>query len=903
MDMMLLLYLRGQCRSDIARAVSLLEGINDRRVLNLTFILSVNASLPTHHAGFLTACDQYTLGEYVAAGKILASILETTPGAAWAYELIARNDSALQNTRSTATVADAIICETRAFLEVSSDLSLVRSKLLKIGFQTRKLLASRLVAALLDRVLDVPISETVSPSQGLVCISSPLVQPSNYGLLRRIDLVSFENLLDRLRGSVSPAHYVGSVSVSNVADPQLKMHELLIPEKRANLYLAYNAYNQHKYESAAKYLAKYRSIDPDKTNARTQTFQYALNRRQNRLDVALGAFVEAYFANPRSHSLYSMAEFASWATSQSAADKSAVDRAILLHVYSTYYLSRHDGDLSDALEDILDCYEVLAPSDLIETSLEKQRLTYILRFVANIERLEDTTRFESVDDIESERIALLQWLVQNDTPNRAAYTSEISSITKDQEVARLSAQFERSKIYVHEEGIKRTFDTEIKPLFHRYRQLITDPIVGAQIDQIEQRIRKLLKESDLQLTYLIIPSTERDSLFFTMIQRAYEILMLDPNHGFKTYLSTRILHGILEGELRASFVSEGLLVSVDAKNKEQEVLERWRDKLPHLGDRELRDIARSVVKFSDSMIEAISYLKDKRIRVFSKEIPEALFAVGLPDATLDRLKQSLTGTTAYEEFFDRLMQTFWESIDTCLHEVKLELSARFRKQIMTSFDILEANLASPTFGSRPAELLDAIARCRTAFGIDLQRVSGWFARAGLLAREPFLASTAIRVAARITNNCYPKHPLDIETKEAGAFEIDGELLNPLVDLLTNCFQNAAEHSGFAERAPFVKVTVRLDSDGALSFEVVSELARVIDLADCHREIEELVDEEDGINPTAVAGEGRTGIRKIKRILRHDFQSTRKLIINVAADRSVSVIFNVPRGYVRERSYH
>ncbi|WP_426436005.1 hypothetical protein [Bradyrhizobium genosp. P] len=902
-DMMSLLYLRGKCQAEIRQAVSLLESISDQRIANLQFMVSVDGIPPTQAADFLTACDQYTLGKHDLAANSLDSILKVNPSAAWAYELVARNDSALQRTRKVLTIADAIICETRAFLDVSSDLSAVRRKLIKIGFQTRKLVAARLIAGLLDRVLDAPISETASPSQGLSCLNSPLVQPSNYGFLRRINEKAFERLLGSLKGSPSPAHNVGLISVSDMPDAELKMSKLHIPAKRASLYLAYNAYNRNLYEEAAQYLANYRSIDPAKTNARTQTFQYALNRQQNRLDVALSDFVEAYFANPLSHSLYSMAEFASWAISQSAVDKCAADRAILLHIYSTYYWPRHDGDLSDALEDTLDYFCVRTPSGLIDASPDRVRLIYILRFVANIERLEDTTRFDSVDEIEAERILLLQWLVQNDATNRAVYTSEISSITKDQEVARLSAQFERSKIYVHEEGIKRTFDTEIRPLFVRYRQLILDPVVGAQVDQIEQRIRKLLKESDLQLTYLIIPSTERDSLFFAMIQRAYQILVLDPNHGFKTYLSTRILHGILEGELRASFVSEGLLVSVDGKNKEHEALERWRDKFSYLRDHELLEMARYVVKFSDGVIEAITELKDRRIRILSKELPEGLFAVELSDASLSRLKQSLTGTTTYEEFLDRLMQNFWESIDACLRDVKLELSGRFRKQIMTCFDTLESNLTSTAFSSRPAEVLDAIARCRTSFGFDLQRVIAWFARAGLLAREPFLASTAIRVAGRITNNCYPQHPLDIATNATETVEIDGELLNPLVDLLTNCFQNAAEHSGFDTRAPALKVNVNPDVDGGLAFEVISELSEVIELTNCRNEIEGLVEEDDGANPTAVAGEGRTGIRKIKRIIRHDFQSNKKLVVNVTDDRSVCVVFSVPGEYVRERSYH
>jgi hypothetical protein len=903
LGVMVLFYLRGQYVPELKQAVALLSKLDDLRISSLNFNLIQNDVYPTKQDEFLAACDQYSLGLHGEAAVTISSILRAHPAAAWAYELAARNDSALGVEREILSTADAIVSETRAFLDLSRDLSEVRSTLIKIGFQTRKLLPSLAVSALLDRVLDIPIAETVSVAQAMFCLSSPLVQPANYGLLKRIDGPAFSRLSVRLNGLESPAHKIGLISLDQEKDAEKQMQRMSIPTKRASLYLAYNYYNQNQYPEATRYFAKYREIEPSTTSPRTLTFQYALHRKQQLLSAALSAFVDAHFDNPRSHSLYSMGEFASWAISRAAVDENAVDRSILLHVFSTMYGSSHDGDLSDSLEDILDHFNVRTPHELITTSLEKKRLIYVLRYVANIDRLEDTTRFVSLDEIESERIVILQWLVQNDATARTAYTQEISSITKDQEVARLSAQFERSKIYVHEEGIRRTFDTEIKPQFFRYRQLLLDPDVGIQVDQIEQRIRKLLKEADLKFGYLLVPSTERDSVYFAMIQRAYDIFVLDPNHGFKTYLSTRILHGILEGELRSSFTSEGLLVSIDGKEKEQEVLDRWKEQLERLDEKDRSEIVKNVVRFSERVTEAISHLKDQRVRILSKETPDGLFVIAMSSVAFERLKQSLTSTTTYEEFFDRLFQSFWESVESCLSDVKLELATRFRKQIVSAFDGLEANLTASELGHRPTELLDALARCPTAFGINLERVTTWFARAGVLAREPFLASTAIRVAARITNNCYPQHPLNIETFESGVFEIAGDLLNPMVDLLTNCFQNAAEHSGVRDRAPEVRVVINRDADESLRFEVVSELSGSVDADSCRVELNELVDEGEINNPAAVAGEGRTGIRKMKRILRHDFQSDQKLAVAVSSNGEVFVSFTVPRSSVRERTYH
>lgn len=902
-DMMLLAYLRRQHLGEIKQAIELLRSLHDPRLSSLEFCLFSPGKEPTEDVEFLKACDEYSIGEYAGAAETISTILERDPSAAWVYELAARNDQALSIPRSTTSLANVVISETRAYLELSKDLSIVRSALLRHGFQTRKLLASRTIAALLDRVLDIPIDANFSAAQGFLCLSSPLVQPSNYGILNRVDPAAYRRLAKIRKGSKSASDLINRIAIGHGDEERPEMQAIGIPPKRLSLYLAYSFYNEQNYSAASRHYEHYRAISPERTSPRTLTFQYALHRRQQLLGDALKGFVDAYFENPRYHSLYSMEEFASWAVAHAAANAESIDRSILLHVYSTNYGSGHDGDLSDALEDILDNFDVEVLSGLIKIGLERHRCVYVLRYVANVDRLEDTTRFASLDEIEAERITILQWLVQNDPSHRNAYTQEISSITKDQEVARLSAQFERSKIYVHEEGIRRTFDAEIRPHFFRYRQLLSDPEMGVQVDQIEQRIRKLLKDSDSEFSYLVIPSTERDSIYFAMIQRAYHILVLDPNHGFKTYLSTRILHGILEGELRASFVNEGLLVSIDGSAKEQEVLERWREQLDRFDETTRAEVAKHVVRFSERVTEAISYLKDRRIRVFSKEMPEGLFAIGMSGPSFDRLKQSITSTTTYGEFFDRLLIIFWESVEECLREVKFELSGRFQKQVVGAFDSLEAGLSMSELGVRPVELLDAIARCRASFGVDLERVSAWFARAGVMAREPFLAGTAIRVAERITNNCYPQHPLNVDTSEAGVYEIAGDLLNPLVDLLTNCFQNAAEHSGVAGRSPTVAVAVNRPEAGDLEFSVSSELSDQIDADLCLTEMEDLLNEEEANNPSAVAGEGRTGIRKMKRILRHDFQSEKKMRIEISSGKLVVVSFSVPGGFVRERAYH
>jgi hypothetical protein len=903
-EMAQLLVARGEALSELEPALRAIAAIPDGRIHNLLFCLGADGANRLADDNFIPACDKYTSGDYADAKAILADGSEDFTPRAWRFELYARISTAQKSETDGDTLTARIVREIGALLNLSKDMSECKSALRRFCFLMRKLQPCRAISTIIDRVVDLPVEKNFSVDQIMWCLSSPLNQPYHYAVLRQFNRSIFDRVLASSPQQTSVTHLLHSSCVDDQGAHEIEIAALAIPAKRKNLYLAYSQYNCGSYLEAVD---TYRSYSSDKswpTSPRTLTFHYALLRQLNQIKPALAALTDAYFENQHSHALYSLDALASWAVVEAEADDAALDRAILLHVYSTYYGSEHDGDMSDAFEDVLEHWGVNHPSELISLGLERQRLIYFLRFVATIDRLEDTTTFDDLDAIETERITILQWLVQNDPVNRNAYTQEISSITKDQEVARLSVRIERGKIYVHEEGVRRTFDTEVRPAFHRYRQLLSDPVSGAKLDEIEQRIRKLLKENDLEFGYLVLPSTERDSSYFAMIQRAYDIFVLDPNHGFKTYLSTRILHGVLEGELRSSFTSEHLLVSIDADDPEKDFLEVWEGRLGHPEESHQQKIASEVVRFSQRITQAIAKLKDARIRVYAQDTPEGLFAISMTDVAFKRLKSSVTPTTTYEEFYDRLSASFWDSTDACLRDVKLEINGNFRKQIASAFDALENALNGIEVGYRPSELLDALIRCRTSFATDLERISTWFSRAGSLSREPFSISTAIQVASRITNNCYPKYPLAIVLPEEMKVTVAGEILNPLVDLLTNCLQNAAQHSGVGDRAPEVEISIERSNDRGVNFEVCSELSPSKDIDACNREITNLLVSDDSANARAVAREGKTGILKMRRIIKHDFQSNAPLAMVIDRSRSVvGVRFHLPARYIDESRPH
>jgi len=890
---------RGEYIEHISEVLATLSLFKDVRLQALNTVIDSNHSI-AFRTDVTSLFDKYVSGEYTDAIKVIEKLLSREPELTKIYEVYARTLNFTNDELPNDNLLAQLVNSTCQFLNLKHDVLKTRRRLEKLAVQLRKLPASHFIEDLLDRTTDVGLDEDFSANSRIACLSAGIFTPFEYLVLSKITKIDHHRSQSTpIDSSVSQQLFAACVPALNIQIDKIDTAE--VPQERRELYKAYSLFNRGDYQGAVDRYVVYRSLTVGAPNPRTEVFYYFLLRKLEKSTEAMAAFTEAYLTNSRAYALFPLPEISAWAIAEASIDSGALDRSIVLHIYSQFEGPKYDGDLSDAFEDVLDYYGVQFPSELFDIDIDRARMIYFLRHVATIDRLEDTVRFESVDAIEDERIYILQKLVIMDPSNRTSYTQEISSITKDQEVARLSAQVDRSKIYVHEDGIRRIFEADIRPAFFRYRELLANPHIGSQNDQIERRLRQILRESDNNFGYLILPSTERDSIYFSMVQRAYDLLIIDPNHGFKTYLSTRILHGILEGELRKSFASEELLFPSDSVVPINEVLDRWGDRLNQLNTNAQRDAAQVLIRFSNKVTESITELKDERIRIYGQSKITGLFKIYMDAEAFEKLKTSLTSTTPYEEFVDRLLGSFWQSMEGCLRDVKIEINTGFSKEIRNAFDALDSVLSG--LSPRPIEVLDAVARCRAAFFIDLERISAWFSRAGQLAREPFSVDTAVQVSSRITNNCYPKYPMKLDTKIHQTCHLSGDVLNPVVDLLTNSLQNAAEHSGFDDRAPRVEVIASIVPGGDLIVEVRSETSQGIDLDQARADISELLLEDDNIRDGMVAEEGKTGIRKMKRILRYDVHTTVPLQIDIDDSNFVRVRFCIPGKHVNANSHN
>lgn len=874
----------------ISRAIERLAPVPDLRVRNLCFLFSPRVELLRRDSEFIALCDKYTNGDYILAAGGARAELEVNARKAWLYDLAVRAEMKGEGGEADSPeFADNFLGRIlsglhrqRAFVGDLDETTFRIQKLMLLG---RRMPSSRYLASVDSSAMPLLVRDDPSLSQWLWILSSPLDNPLHLRQLRKLSPDAAGLIECQMQSS--PTMAIASQVLAGIAPSE----KIELPADRRCQFEGHAALNRADASGALDRYLAYRNVATGSDKLRSLTLIYAAQRAADSYNAAVAFFAEAYLDNPAAARLIPVPDLAAWIEEMQAVNSGAVDASIALHAYSTLHNSDYDGDLSDAYENALDYCGVDTPSEFLksEHGLTQSALKYFIRHICTVARMEDGTGFDEIDDIENERVQLLQWLIGADPDNAPHYIAEIKALTKDQAVASLSAHLERSKIYVNEDAVRRSFDAEMRYSFARYRELLDEPNLEIRAEAIEARLRKLLREAEFELRDLKLPATERDSLFRSLYHIALQEFLVYPNGGLKTYLSTRILHGAMEGEMRSTLARAQLLFPREKNDAIAEFERAWAPRLEELPSALFERARDAVLRFSTRFSENLLELINEKARIRLTTTPNGLLAY---DAGNDRMQEAqgrLASIERYEDFIDALFSDYWAQTEVGLERLKKEISDNFAANVESSLDTLAAAISQ--LGDEASELLNVIVQARTEFALSVQRVSGWFARSGSLPEEPFKLDVAIEAAVRITNNCFPGREVTAAIEGDATIDLPGKWLNPIVDLFCNCFQNAVEHGGCDDSQ---EIGFAVTDGDDLSICIGNRLAETVDVGACAIRIATMVDDaKDGDHQRATEEKG-SGFCKIARIMKYDLPQGGSFDVAVTPERSVEVRFSIPR---------
>ncbi len=543
-------------------------------------------------------------------------------------------------------------------------------------------------------------------------------------------------------------------------------------------------------------------------------------------------------------------------------------------------LNCKDGvDKSFILLEYCETKEVTLPSELIgklDEPLDRQEVFFAI--LDDDETLRHYFNIPSLKERLNERLKIINYLVKLDTPNKEVYQQRQKEVEDALLVYRVSKNLNEGKIYANDQAILKYKLTEIDGLFKRFMRLF-DMIVNehSRIYVIDFKHSTVLYTQDGYDGEKVKSKTSiSENGIYEVFYSLYDYVLdkfLYSEFGLVAYLSTRVRHGELESKLRPELAQRNLILSM--KDNTYQDTSYWREQY-NLSPAENTTVNTALAKFSrDFDAEVIDLIKE-RLQIYDREKkPKGLFNYTIDENELAHKTMEIGILTkdaggSREEFCRLVIKWLWQKTEVCLTEIRHYIAGEFTEKINGLFETLKADLSTEALpvGHAYSFLQATIAEASSVIASRLKTIECWFNITGTKLDDVDIKQLTYQVCnnTRTTYN---------QIKVAGKPRIDGESFKikssyvlHYADMLSNLVANMIKH-GVADETGTKAITLNFaisDKMVAMHFENKVETGQ-------EEHLNQIFTEKLSSKASFFNAEGGSGIAKVNKILRADFQNS------------------------------
>lgn len=539
---------------------------------------------------------------------------------------------------------------------------------------------------------------------------------------------------------------------------------------------------------------------------------------------------------------------------------------IVLSLYSKNFDDAYDKVLSYAYEDFLINKGVLRPSELNSSSfgLKLPELVYYLRFICVPEIMKVSTVFNGTAELQNERLAVCYLLLKYDEDNAKDYEFEIREITRSQAIRKGVRHVEQSKMSIDVGALRKWADKKLKENFLRYQALLKagfNPAAGFK----EALLDSLSAGRPMPREFFEVPTDEASSLLKDIVYSIIHECTINPMHGLDCYLSMRIRHGALSGQLRGPLESERIITQKKSGQESYASNEYWMDKLSNLPQFVRDNIDINLCMFSAGYDNIIEEVTNQQIQIFTKDKPDGLFNVSFTYADIRFIAILISEETTFDIFFDQCIDLFWRRVGACLERVHHNIDGLLKPSLNVAFNKLQENITAVSMGYSTAELDRSIRTAQTNAQQALEQIKDWFKLPTPRVEPPFemqeLIDIGLQCVQRIHRDFNPVIKRDISSLPPFA-----DALTVFSDIFFIIFDNIRKYSAVGN-SPNIYIKIIREEGGIIKLLVENEVDSVAG-SDCDAErvhsIKEII--ANGSYQNSVKSEGGTGLIKLKKII-------------------------------------
>ncbi|NKX61466.1 tetratricopeptide repeat protein [Bacillus cereus] len=642
------------------------------------------------------------------------------------------------------------------------------------------------------------------------------------------------------------------------------IEKLPIPNGRKRKFLA-EIHNKNKeYELAIQMFEKLLNVDTTINKLEIVTGIINSYIELDKLEKAVEIAVDYYFENKNILNKIEVSELLN-RIEQTNVSRDNICLPILYDLYAKHLNSDKDGIRNDLYEDFLESCGISRASELdfIKDFTVDKKWIYFLRYICIPNIMANSIEFDTLVEVESERLIICQMLRDLDQENEEIYSNEIKTITQKQMVRKGIREIENSKIYVDVDGIKSTLEKNLKENFNRYKSFGFDNINHSKPKYI------LL---DKELT-IMVPSNEKLNLFSSMVIELRDSFVSSKEYGLDGYLSVGIRHGTLSGQLRGQIENEKLITQLDSNTQNYHANNYWLERVGTTDFIIKEFLLEKLNDFSQNIDELINKLKNEliQINIDNSKNENGLFDYIITTDDLEYLYNIIDEDTSYSEFVDIIIDYLWQRTEENLKSIRHYLEGNFKIDLNVCFEKLQYDIDSIKDKANIVDLNNSIVTAKTSMQYEVDKISSWFSRGKVSERSDYSISLPIEIGLEMAKNIYKNEKnYEIISKNIDDIILDGKSFKSLVDVSFIIFENIFKHSGLGDSQ---KIEINCTKkDSKILFKCINKVRKIENIDELNRNLKQKqqnLKSENGLE--MVNKEGGSGFYKIIKIISVDLR--------------------------------
>ncbi len=537
----------------------------------------------------------------------------------------------------------------------------------------------------------------------------------------------------------------------------------------------------------------------------------------NQYDKCIDLYVDNYFTNP----LLVSNIFVDKIKKKIKASKyKNVSHTINLPLF--YKLTNsEDYDIHTAYECYLIAQDCFTPTELFEIIDYNNKTNFFLRDICTLDIFKHSPFITSSKHKYNERISVCTQLAKIDDISKNEYDQEIERLTKRLIIQKGIQEVDESKIYVNQTGIVESELKNITSIFKRFK------MIGEL--KSEKDISILSLYSDKMFSYKLSDKDDGNEFSkdpqFDIYKDIFHFLrekFLFSNYGLQQYLSARIRHGVLLGEIRPEFEDLHLITEKEKgidKYKDNPNWNLFTVQLNKEGNLKFQEILSVFSTNIDALINEEILSKSLQIKIEDKN-PDGWLDYNFDDFNLQISYLAHQKIESVEEFTNAIFDDLWSRTEKNLLAIKAIINGNIKDKFYKLLLELEQGLIN-VFGRIPEKLENNINEARVNIENKLIKIANWFS-----ITESNISDFQIEKILDVSLE-YNKAIVPIKEIYCNSF-FKGAYYPSLVDLIRIFMDNASRHAGFNDEKVKFYILIQ-EQDDSLKMQFRNSLAPSINI--------------------------------------------------------------------------